>query len=134
MDVGRPVRRPVGGSQKLTYRAVDGNWVCNRHQRDKLEGSIFICPETAAEIVVRLVLVLVFIKSVCRCLPDVENRPLNRRLFLKVIYSSGDPNARSRGVITCNGIPSFAQRRIGTKERPHQGKTNGLAQLLVIER
>ena len=106
VDVRRPVGRSFGGSQKLTYGAVSRSRVGGRHERDKLKGAIFIGPETASQIVVRLLLILVLIKSIGRGLPGIENRPLDRGVVPKIEYSSRDPDAHPGSIITGDGSSS----------------------------
>ena len=85
VDVRRPVRRSFGGSQKLTYGAVRRSRVGGRHERQHLKGAVFIGPETAAQIVVGLLLILVLIKAIGRGLPGIENRPLDRGFGPKIV-------------------------------------------------
>src|SRR5215813_6243942 len=134
MYVGRPVRRSFGDSQQLAYRTVGRNRIGGRHERDQFEASVLISRETASQIVIRLLLILVLIQSIGRGLPCIKYRARDWSVGLKVEYSPRDSDAGSRRIITYVGGSSFAQGGVGTKEWPHQRKSNRLPGSIMIER
>src|SRR4029077_17672879 len=134
VDVRRPVRRSFGRSQQLPDWAVSRNGISRRHQGDQVERSVLVRLEATAQVVVGLLLILILVQAVCRGLPGVEDRPLDRSVSHKVKDAPRNSNAGPWRVLTCGGRSSFPEWVVGSQEGSHQCKSHGLARLVVIER
>jgi hypothetical protein len=63
MNVCRPIGRPFRCAQELTAWTVRRDRIRGRHERDQLEFAIVVRPVAAAQVVIGLLFVLVFIEA-----------------------------------------------------------------------
>ena len=78
VEVRRTIGMPVHHSQQISGGAVERDGIGDRTQRTEGVASLRIGPELAAQIIFRLVRVLLLVEPVRRAFPDIEDGILDR--------------------------------------------------------
>ena len=119
-------------AQHLAARAVGGHGIARGTHRAEMEAPFGIGLEASAQVVVRLVLVLVFVESHGRSLPHVDDRA-GDGAALDVGHAAEHGERIAPARVAADVLAGRAQRRLRPVERPEQRGIGLASSLRVVE-
>ncbi len=120
MDMRRTHGCPFLCPQQVSRGGVNGDRITGRFHRADEVVAVFVRNKFATQIEVGLVLVLVLVKSIRGCLPDIKRCPGNG-FTIHVQYTALQNQRVSRRGGPCDGVAKLAVRCRSPIEGAKQG-------------